>query len=170
VTRVTRFRLLVVELGLLAVLSPFARAQNACDLNQDGGTNIVDAQWATNMLFGLMPCTAAINGVGVCNVVVVQRVIVAATGGTCVVDGAGVPHDATLSWTASASPNVSGYNVYRRSNPTGSYAKVNSALITGVTYTDTTVQSGQTYYYVATAVNSSNVESGYSNEVQANIP
>jgi len=37
-------------------------------------------------------------------------------------------------------------------------------------YTDTNVQSGQTYYYVVTAINSSNQESGYSSEVTAIVP
>ena len=35
---------------------------------------------------------------------------------------------------------------------------------------DTTVQAGQSYYYVATAVNSSGVESAWSNEAQATLP
>jgi len=37
-------------------------------------------------------------------------------------------------------------------------------------YTDTGVQAGQTYYFVVTAVNSSNVESAYSAEVSALVP
>jgi fibronectin type 3 domain-containing protein len=37
-------------------------------------------------------------------------------------------------------------------------------------YTDTTVQTGRTYYYVVTAVSSSNQESGYSSEVTAIVP
>ena len=35
---------------------------------------------------------------------------------------------------------------------------------------DNQVVAGQTYYYVATAVDGSGVESGYSNQVQAVIP
>jgi fibronectin type 3 domain-containing protein len=37
-------------------------------------------------------------------------------------------------------------------------------------YTDNTIVSGQTYYYATTAVDSSGVESGYSNLAQAVIP
>ena len=48
--------------------------------------------------------------------------------------------------------------------------KMNSSVITTLTFTDTTVQGGQIYYYVATSVNSSNVESSYSNELSAQIP
>ncbi len=79
-------------------------------------------------------------------------------------------HSVSLSWTASTSTNISGYNVYRSSASGGPYTKVNGSLITGTSYTDTTVQAGQTYYYVATAVNSSSVESSYSNQAQATVP
>ena len=34
-------------------------------------------------------------------------------------------------------------------------------------YSDSNVQSGHTYFYVVTATNSTNQESGYSNEVAA---
>jgi fibronectin type 3 domain-containing protein len=47
---------------------------------------------------------------------------------------------------------------------------MNSALNATTSYPDTTVQAGQTYYYVATAVDGSGAESTYSNQVQAVIP
>lgn len=162
-------RLVAIQLALLAVAPRLAWPQSACDLNQDGAVNVVDAQLATNMSLGLLPCTANINGPGVCNIVVVQRVINAALGGTCVTDPAG-PHSASLSWTASTSPNVTGYNVYRGTTSGGPYTKLNSALIVATSYLDGTVLAGQTYYYVATAVDSSNAESAYSNQAQAVIP
>jgi fibronectin type 3 domain-containing protein len=52
----------------------------------------------------------------------------------------------------------------------GPYSKINSSLVTTLSYTDSTVQSGTTYYYVTTAVDSSGDESVYSNEVSAPIP
>lgn len=157
-----------VAAGLfLLPISVWAQAGNACDLNQDGSVNIVDYQLAVNMLLGLQSCTSTIVGAGVCNVVVVQRVANAYLTGTCVT---GVSHSVTLNWTASTSSNVSGYNVYRGLTSGGPYTKVNSSLVGGVTYTDTTVQAGQTYYYVSTAVDSSNNESGYSNQAQGVIP
>lgn len=78
-------------------------------------------------------------------------------------------HEVTLSWIASTS-TVNGYNIYRGSQSGGPYAKVNSSLVLGTSYTDPTVQSSLTYYYVATAVDPNNVEGVYSNEATATIP
>lgn len=84
--------------------------------------------------------------------------------------GAGVAaHKATLNWTPSTSA-VSGYNVYRGTQTGGPYTKETSSLVPGATYTDLTVQSGLTYYYVLTSVQSNGVESAYSSEVSATIP
>lgn len=79
------------------------------------------------------------------------------------------PHSVDLSWDASPS-QVVGYNLYRGTQAAGPYGKLNSSLIAGLTFVDTSVQSGNTYYYVATAVDSSQVESGYSNVGTAVIP
>jgi len=65
---------------------------------------------------------------------------------------------------------VVGYNVYRGTTSGGPYAKVNSSRDPSTLYTDNTVQNGQTYYYVSTAVNSDGAESGYSNQLQMVIP
>ena len=78
-------------------------------------------------------------------------------------------HSAALSWTASTS-TVSGYNVYRGTVNGGPYTLLNASLVTGQGYMDTAVQSGVTYYYVTTAVDSNNVESLNSNQVTAVIP
>jgi fibronectin type 3 domain-containing protein len=75
-----------------------------------------------------------------------------------------------LSWSASNSANVNGYNVYRATSSGGPYAKLNTSLVGGTGYVSSNVASGQTYYYVATAVNSSNSESGYSPEAAVKIP
>jgi hypothetical protein len=79
-------------------------------------------------------------------------------------------HSVTLTWTASSSSNVTGYNVYRGAASGGPYTKINSSLLTATTYTDATVDAGQTYYYVATAVNSQGLESADSNQAEAVIP
>ena len=85
--------------------------------------------------------------------------------------GTGVAqHQVQLSWGASSSSGVTGYNVYRGSVSGGPYTKINSALIVGTTYSDSSVQAGKTYFYVTTALNGSGTESAYSNEVQATVP
>jgi hypothetical protein len=78
-------------------------------------------------------------------------------------------YSVTLSWTPSSS-TYAGFNVYRGSQSGGPYAKVNSALISTTSYADTSVASGQSYYYVATEVDSAGDESAYSSQVCANIP
>lgn len=84
--------------------------------------------------------------------------------------GVQATHWATLNWVASNSPQITGYNAYRATQSGGSYTKVNTSLITATTYNDYGVQSGQTYYYVVTAVNSSNLESVYSTQASTTIP
>jgi hypothetical protein len=87
--------------------------------------------------------------------------------------GTGTPppqHSVNLSWTASVSQNVTGYNVYRGTQTGGPYSKINPVLDASTLYTDTTVVDGTTYYYVTTSVNSSNEESAYSNQATAVIP
>ncbi|HST77871.1 MAG TPA: DUF4082 domain-containing protein, partial [Verrucomicrobiae bacterium] len=81
-----------------------------------------------------------------------------------------VQHSASLSWTASTSPNISGYKVYRSGASGGPYTLVSGSLVPGTSYVDGSVSSGQTYYYVTTAVDSNNAESGYSNEAVAVVP
>ena len=80
-----------------------------------------------------------------------------------------VQHTVDLSWNASTS-TVAGYKIYRGTRSGGPYTALNSALDTTTTYTDSGVQSGQTYYYVVTAVDSAGNESAYSNQVTAVIP
>jgi Abnormal spindle-like microcephaly-assoc'd, ASPM-SPD-2-Hydin len=87
--------------------------------------------------------------------------------------GTGAPppqNSVNLSWTASTSTNLIGYNIYRGLKSGGPYSKINSVLDASTLYTDTTVADGTTYYYVTTSVDSSNVESGYSNQTTAVIP
>jgi fibronectin type 3 domain-containing protein len=72
-----------------------------------------------------------------------------------------------LSWSASTSPNISGYNVYRAVyvSSCGSFAKINSSLNASTVYADSGVANGTSYCYATTAVDSSNQESAYSNTV-----
>jgi len=80
-----------------------------------------------------------------------------------------VSHSVTLDWAPSSS-TVAGYNVYRSTQSGGPYTQINSSLVTTPQFTDSSVQSGQTYFYVVRAVDPSNQESGNSNEVAVSIP
>ena len=83
--------------------------------------------------------------------------------------GAAPPqHSVDLSWSETST--VAGYNVYRGTQSGGPYVKINSALDASTTYTDSSVQAGQIYYYVTTAVDSIGAESSYSNQIQASVP
>ncbi|MBZ5582683.1 MAG: hypothetical protein LAQ30_10875 [Acidobacteriia bacterium] len=150
-------------------MAAWGQTGNVCDLNGDNSVNVIDVQLAVNMALGLAPCNAKVAGAGVCNVVVVQRVTNAALGGPCVADNQGV-HSVSLTWTASISTNVVGYYIYRGTASGGPYTRLNSSPVAGTAYVDTSVQAGQTYYYVTTAVDNNNSESVYSNQAAAIIP
>ena len=60
-------------------------------------------------------------------------------------------HVVDLSWKASTSSDVAGYNLYR--SPDGAtWKKINASLIASILYADSSVANGSTYYYAATAV------------------
>ncbi len=84
--------------------------------------------------------------------------------------GSGVlTHTVSLSWLASTS-TVAGYFVYRGSVSGGPYSRLNSSAVSLTSYSDSSVLSATTYYYVTTAVDSTGAESVNSNEVAAVIP
>ena len=142
-----------------------ATAGGACDLNQDGVVNVVDVQLATNIDLSLLACPVDIDG-GVCGSTLVNQIVSAALGEGC---SATVSHSVSVTWTASSSPNIAGYNVYRSTTSGGTYSLL-SALVTTTSYKDTDVVAGETYYYVVTAVNTSNQESANSTQAQATVP
>jgi fibronectin type 3 domain-containing protein len=80
-----------------------------------------------------------------------------------------VSHSVSLNWTPSSS-SFAGFNVYRGSLSGGPYTKVNSVLISTTSFLDTSVASGQIFYYVVTEVDSTGAESPNSNEAIATIP
>jgi hypothetical protein len=83
--------------------------------------------------------------------------------------GTAPQYSVNLLWNASS--GVEGYNVYRSTAANGTYSKINPTLDSGTAYTDSTVVSGQIYYYAATSVSPSGMESGLSTPpVQAAIP
>ena len=74
----------------------------------------------------------------------------------------------TVSWTASTDPDdaVAEYRIYRGASP-GSEGATAIAIVSGSTlsYLDTQVNAGQTYYYKVKAFDTSLNASGFSNEV-----
>ena len=157
-------------LAALAVLANPVFAQGtACDLDGSGSVNVVDVNRAVSMVLGTVPCTASVEGLNTCTIVTVQRVVNSALGQPCIAYNS-LTHTVGLTWLASPSTGVVGYNVYRRSTATGTPVKLNSAIITGTSFTDTTIQLGQTYYYSATSVDTSGVESAQSSQAVAIIP
>lgn len=80
-------------------------------------------------------------------------------------------HSVDVSWLASSTTTVQAYNVYRSTVSGGPYTRVSPAVSpTGLLFTDSTVVSGQTYFYVVTAVDSNSMESIASNEVSVAVP
>ena len=79
------------------------------------------------------------------------------------------PHTVDLSWTASSSA-VLGYCTYRGTQSGGPYSKLNSSPSTNSSYSDSTVEAGQTYYYVVTSLGTDSVESAFSNQATAVVP
>jgi hypothetical protein len=75
-----------------------------------------------------------------------------------------------LSWTSSLSTGIAGYNVYRGATSGGPYVPINSGVVIASTFTDLTVGSGTTYFYVVTTVDTGGLESVFSNEVSATAP
>ena len=82
------------------------------------------------------------------------------------VSGTPTTSQVPLSWAPSTSSGVSGYRVYRN----GASAPLNSSLITGTSFTDTTVAAGTSYTYTVTAVNSAGIESPPSAGVTVTTP
>ena len=72
-------------------------------------------------------------------------------------------HAVSISWDPSASTSAAFYKVYRGTVSGGPYNLL-ATNIAASTYTDSTVQSGATYYYVTTTVSTAGLESIFSNQ------
>lgn len=79
------------------------------------------------------------------------------------------PHSVDLQWKPSPS-RVVGYNVYRSQKTGGPFTKLTPNPIAMTNYTDQTVQSGNTYFYMVKAVDDNGRESQFSNQIKAVIP
>jgi fibronectin type 3 domain-containing protein len=78
-------------------------------------------------------------------------------------------HVVDLSWKASTSSDVTGYNLYR-SPDRATWKKVNASLIASTLYADSTVANSSTYYYAATAVDIYGHESTKTASIKVVIP
>jgi len=80
-------------------------------------------------------------------------------------------HSVLLSWEASRS-RVEGYYVYRSTQPGSAYGRLNPVPAATLSYTDTAVSGGQTYFYVVSAVanDEQEEESEFSEEASVTIP
>jgi fibronectin type 3 domain-containing protein len=81
-------------------------------------------------------------------------------------------HDVILTWTASPTSPIAGYDIYRGTASGGeSSTPLNSSPVSGITFADENVQAGTTYYYVVTTVSSvGSRQSADSNEASAKVP
>jgi hypothetical protein len=68
----------------------------------------------------------------------------------------------SLDWNDNVEPDMAFYNVYRSTTAGGPYSFYAAGVGTS-TFVDAGVSSGTTYYYVVTAINTSEVESDSSN-------
>jgi len=93
---------------------------------------------------------------------------------TVSISGTGVivTHEVALTWNAPSSSSVpiTGYHVYRSTGSSSSYSLLTSSEDTQTTYTDSAVQSGQTYSYYVKSVDSAGDESAPSNSTTVSIP
>jgi hypothetical protein len=72
-----------------------------------------------------------------------------------------------ITWAANTEDDLAGYDLYRSDSVDGTYTKVNTAVITGTTYTDTGLEDNTTYWYKLKAVDDQNLESEYSDPASA---
>ncbi len=76
----------------------------------------------------------------------------------------------SLAWTPNAETDLAGYWVYRTQTPGANYVRLNTSVTSSPSFVDSTAVAGTTYYYTVSATNTSGLESGKSNEVQAVVP
>jgi hypothetical protein len=69
-----------------------------------------------------------------------------------------------LFWRPNPELDLGGYNVYRGTESGGPYDMINASLVQDTSYVDSGLESGVTYYYVVTAVDTVELEGPYSQE------
>jgi fibronectin type 3 domain-containing protein len=80
-------------------------------------------------------------------------------------------HSVAITWQPSPSTNLQGYKVYRGQTSGGPYTSIAGTLAASTQqFTDSSVLSGQSYFYVITSIDINGLESAPSPEVNAQIP
>jgi hypothetical protein len=130
------------------------------------GVKATTASTTTSLTLSGAPTTAATDSFTV--------KVTGCSGGTYneaykVVVQASANHVVDLSWKASTTSDVTGYNVYR--SPDGAtWKKMNVSLVASAQYSDSTVSNGSTYYYAATAVDMYGHESSKTGAIKVVVP
>ena len=70
----------------------------------------------------------------------------------------------SFQWDANTEPDLAGYRIYRSATSGSGYVLKGTVLHPSTQFTETDVPDG-TWYWVATAFDTDDLESGYSNEV-----
>ncbi len=68
----------------------------------------------------------------------------------------------SLDWSDNNEPDFEGYNIYRSTDSASGYTKLNSSLLISSNFIDDTVTNDTMYYYIVTALDSSENESNNS--------
>jgi fibronectin type 3 domain-containing protein len=76
---------------------------------------------------------------------------------------------AFLTWNENKEKDLAGYYVYRSTRPGRDYERLTDKPIMRSTFSDQTAKSGNTYYYMITAVDQAGNESAGSVEKAADI-
>ena len=76
-------------------------------------------------------------------------------------------HSISLNWNDNTEADMNGYNVYRSTTQGSGYVKLNNSLVLTSDYNDYGLTNGIPYYYVVTAVDDANHQSGNSSEATA---
>jgi fibronectin type 3 domain-containing protein len=75
----------------------------------------------------------------------------------------------SLTWAASTSSGITGYQVSRGTSSSGPFTPLTTVSASTLSYVDTTVASGTTYYYVVATVAGTST-SANSSPVTATVP
>ena len=83
-----------------------------------------------------------------------------------------IPGRIALFWAANSEPDIAGYLLYRSTDPNMAkpWMKLTSEVYTKITFQDTNVETGKTYYYYVIAIDMAGNQSKPSNVVSETVP